>query len=178
MITKLKELEQVIHNAVKGFDSSFHYVFKEPKNGYLMAYNDNELESVFPEDRIGNYFFFWVNDEIKFNVGQSVTTTKKEYIDTVNFSMIFSISGYNTVNLLSAIRSAIAMSNLGVKMLGADLNGYSVIGKLLRGYKEKDVIERTLNRYSGENQIFEIKCSLNSIFVPNICEINLCKDCE
>lgn len=163
------------------FDNGFDYCVKDNNANVIWAFVENGKRAVFPEDRLGNYFFLMVDDTIKFSNAQSLTDCgvgKKVQNDSIPYSLVAIVNDADEMKLLSNLRNTIASYKGSASLVGSSANivRESVVLSLMRGFQKEEI----LNALSGlkRQTIIELKMTLTIPFVPNNCITDVCRKCD
>lgn len=176
MINKLEQLKDFILNNLHDLDAGFHYTIKDATDKQIFAITENGFRAIFPDDRIGNYFFFLVDGDIKFSkIPLADCGGKNGYIDSIPFTIYTLTKGFDSVVLLSNLRKIISLSGIKVSIQSANIYTEKIMLELLRGIDQKD-INSALSALQGK-QMIKINCVLTDTFFVNNCLEDMCKSC-
>lgn len=163
------------------FDSGFDYCVKDSTAGVILAFTEKGKRFIFPEDRIGNYFFLLVDDTIKFSNAQNLSDSgigKKNQIDSMPYSLVAVVNDADEMKLLANLRNTISIfkGNASIVANSANIIRESVVLSLMRGFQKEEI----LNALSGlkKQTIIEIKMTLTLPFIPNNCITDVCRNCD
>lgn len=163
------------------FDNGFGYCVKDNNANAVWAYTDIGKRLVFPEDRIGNYFFMVVDDTIKFSSTQNLSdfgVGKKNQIDTVPCSLIAVVNDADELALLANLRNSLATYKGSVSFVpnSANIVRESVVLSVMRGFDKRE-IAATLGNLKNQT-IVELKLSASVLFIANNCITDVCRKCD
>lgn len=179
--TELEKIKAHIGELNQYFDTGFGYAIKDANAGVIWSETDKGKKIVFPEDRIGNYFFIIVDDTIKFSNTNNLSDTgigKKTQIDSIPCSLVAIVNNADELALLGNLRNSLASYKGSVSLVAnsANIVRESVVISVMKSFDKKEIIEAL----SGlKNQtIVELKFTAIVPFVTNYCITDVCRKCD
>lgn len=179
--SELIELRDHIAGLNPYFDNGFDYCVKDSNAGAILAFTEKGKKFIFPEDRLGNYFFLLVDDTIKFSNTQNLSDTgigKRNQIDNIPYSLVAIVNDADEIKLLANLRNTISSfkSRATIVANSANIIRESVVLSLMRGFQKEEI----LNALTGlkKQTIIELKMTLTLPFIPNNCITDVCRNCD
>jgi len=180
----MKEFEEIsayIKEQLPSFDSYYPFAVKESETHKIIAKTADGLKYIFPDDRVGNFFFFIVEDVIKFRESKGLrldNSSPDPLLATIPFSLVAVVEGADEFNLMDVlIRTLSNYGDTEIIVSSAIINKEAAVISLLRGMK-KDKMNIVLARSKFEKVVI-IKGEISKInYLANCSDLLICKDCN
>ncbi len=163
------------------FDNGYYSAIKDVENKRVQAVNGNQIVTVFPNDRLGNYFYLRSEGETKFNVrdGERLRDCGAQritFLDVETIYLVASVKDADALALVNNLRiTALSYSSLNVIPTSANYHRELVVFTELQGVEKEDV-SATLQRLKSET-IVRLALQVNSKYVASNCVVDPCKSC-
>lgn len=163
------------------FDNGYYYAVKDVENKQVMALDGNKIVTVFPNDRLGNYFYLRSDGEVKHNIreGERIRDCGAQriaFLDTETVYLVASVINADALTLVNNLRiTALAYNGLQVIPASSNYNREIVVFGELTGVEKED-ISAALQRLKKET-IVRLTLSVNKKYIASNCIEPVCNPC-
>lgn len=160
-------------------------------NGYFNAFVDGEtssvytiengnLKAIFPEDRLGNYFYLRNDPNMKFASKQGYEECgvgRFNFDDTMTVYLVAIVNDADEFELINNLRNTVLSTKELIAIPTAAMwQTENVLIDEMKGFGEK-AIKEALKNLKGQT-IVKLTLSISKEFIPNKCINNPCKECN
>lgn len=174
-----ESLKEFILSKNTFFSEGYANAFIDSETEAVYSYVNGDLKVIFPDDRVGNYFYLRNDSSIKFALKtgyQECGIGKFNFDDTLTCYLIAVVNGADEYDLLTQLRNTcLSYSKLICIPSSAITQTENVIVTEMSGF-EKETIWDTLKNLKNK-KILRLQITISKEFIPNNCIIDPCKNC-
>lgn len=163
------------------FDKGYYYAIKDVEKKAVKAIDGTQIVTVFPNDRLGNYFYLRNEGEVKHNIreGERIRdcgAQRLTFLDTEVVYLVASVKGADALALVNNLRvTSLAYSGLNIIPVTSNFNRELVVFSEMQGV-EKEYISAALQRLKKE-VIVRLTLQVNKKYIASNCVIDPCAGC-
>lgn len=175
----LKALRDHILTKNTYFSNGFFNAFVDGETSAVYTVENGNLRSIFPDDRLGNYFYLRNEPNMKFALKTGLEECgvgKFIFDDTITVYLVAIVNDADEFELINNLRNTL-LSAKGLIAIptAAMFQTENVLIDEMKGFEETAMIEALTNL---KNQtIVKLTLSISKEFIPNKCIDNPCKNC-
>lgn len=164
----------------KYFSTGYANAYKDTETSAIWCRVEDGLKSIFPDDRVGNYFYLRNDPSISFMPQTGLTDygpTSATFDDRQTVYLVAVVSDANEYELIANLRNSCLMYKpLNVVPVGAMWQRENVVLHEMAGFDDDEKMA-ALEALTNET-IVRIELRVSKEFIPSLCINDLCKDCQ
>jgi hypothetical protein len=162
------------------FSTGYANAFKDGETSGIYARVNGNLKSIFPDDRVGNYFYLRNDPNAQFISKSGLSdcgSDKAIYDDRLTVYLVAIVNDADEFSLISNLRNT-SLLNKGMIVIptGAMWLRENVVLTEMSGFEDEDKM-KALARLKGQT-IVRLQLQVTKEFIPSKCIINPCKECN
>lgn len=161
------------------FDKGYANAFKDENTSGIYVRDNSSLISLFPNDRLGNYFYLRNDTTLQFTLRAQENLTdfglgRLGFLDTMTVYLVAIVKNADVHTIINNLRNTAMMYNkISVVPISAIWNREQIVIEELRGLEPAE-IAGTLQRLKNEI-IVRLQFTISNVFAPSKCIDNPCK---
>jgi hypothetical protein len=163
------------------FTLGFANAYKDTLTDAIYSREKGNTKVVFPEDRLGNYFYLRNDPNSSFVSTQGTQDCafgKASYDDRLTVYLVAIVSNADEFELINNLRnSCLRFGNMNVIPTNAMWQRENVMLTEMQGFDESE-IAKALTNLKNDTTIVRIQLQITKQFIPSKCINNPCKDCN
>lgn len=174
-------LKDYILKLNKYYDSAYANAFKDEESSAVYVRSGKDLKMVFPDDRIGNFFYIRTEPNMAFQPDRGLATMdcgvgRVGFNDVATIQIVSVLRDGNALEMINNIRNSLmAYPNFNIIPIAAIWQRENVVLTEMSGFDE-DVLRRIYARLKDET-IVRVTAQITAQYLPSTCINNPCKSC-
>lgn len=162
------------------FSTGFSNAYKDETTSTVFARSDKGLSPVFPDDRLGNYFYLRNETTLNFTAKAGVEDcgiNRVSFDDRINCFLVAIVDDADEFELINNLRNTLLQfKTLSCIPTAAIWQRENVTINEMQGFDDSEILKALENIKPGI-QIVRIQFQVNKEYIPNKCVNNPCKNC-